>query len=160
MREDGKTRGCAVSLTGDPITIGHRDVIKRAYAMFGRVVVFLAGGSSKKGSLLGYEDRKALVEAALAEDGLTDFEVLPISGALVDCAKKAGTDVIVRGLRNEQDLVYETDMSAVNRMLAPGIETVYLPCRPELSYVSSSAVRELARLGKFAEAARFSSASR
>lgn len=149
--------GCAVSLTGDPITAGHRDVIKRAYGMFGRVVVLLAGGSSKKGALLGYEDRKRLVEQALAEDGLRDFEVLPISGALVDCAKAAGVGVIVRGLRNEQDLVYETDMSAVNRMLAPGIETVYLPCRPELSYVSSGAVRELAKLGKFEAAAAFSS---
>ena len=150
-------KGCAVSLTGDPITAGHRDIIKRAYEMFGRVVVFLAGNSAKKGALLGYDDRKKLVELALAEDGVHDFEVLPISGAVVDCAKKAGVNVIVRGLRNEQDLVYETDMSAVNRMLAPGVETVYLPCRPELSYVSSSAVRELACLGKFEAAAKFSS---
>lgn len=148
---------CAVSLTGDPITAGHRDVIKRAHRMFGRVVVLLAPDSSKKGALLDYADRKTLVEKALSEDGLVDFDVYPIEGAVVDCAKKRGADVIVRGLRNEQDLVYETDMSAVNRMLAPDVETVYLPCKPELSYVSSSAVRELARLGKFAAAAAFSS---
>lgn len=150
--------GCAISLTGDPITVGHRDVIKRAYSMFGRVVVLLAAGSSKKGALLDYADRKTLVENALREDGLVNFDVYPISGATVDCAKKYGADVIVRGLRNEQDLVYETDMSAVNRILAPGIETIYLPCKPELSYVSSGAVRELARLGKFEAAAMFSSA--
>lgn len=149
--------GCAISLTGDPITVGHRDVIKRAYSMFGRVVVLLAAGSSKKGALLDYADRKTLVENALREDGLVNFDVYPISGATVDCAKKYGADVIVRGLRNEQDLVYETDMSAVNRILAPGIETIYLPCKPELSYVSSGAVRELARLGKFEAAAMFSS---
>lgn len=150
-------KGCAVSLTGDPITIGHRDIIKRAYEMFGRVIVLLAADSCKKGALLNYADRKTLVENALHEDGLTNFDIYPISGAIVDCAKKYGVDVIARGLRNEQDLVYETDMSAINRMLAPGIETVYLPCKPELSYVSSSAVRELARLGKFEAAAMFSS---
>jgi len=148
---------CAVSLTGDPITAGHRDVIKRAHRMFGRVVVLLAPDSHKKGALLDYADRKTLVEKALSEDGLVDFDVYPIEGAVVDCAKKHGADVIARGLRNEQDLVYETDMSAVNRMLAPDVETVYLPCKPELSYISSSAVRELARLGKFQTAAMFSS---
>lgn len=149
--------GCAISLTGDPITVGHRDVIKRAYSMFGRIVILLAADSSKKGALLDYADRKMLVENALREDGLVNFDIYPISGATVDCAKKYGADVIVRGLRNEQDLVYETDMSAVNRILAPGIETIYLPCKPELSYVSSGAVRELARLGKFEVAAMFSS---
>lgn len=149
--------GCAVSLTGDPITIGHRDVIKRAYSMFGRIVVLLAQDSPKKGALLDYADRKSLVEKALRDDGIVDFDIYPIAGAVVDCAKKYGVNVIVRGLRNEQDLVYETDMSAVNRMLAPGIETAYLPCKPELSYVSSSAVWELARLGKFQTAAKFSS---
>lgn len=149
--------GCAVSLTGDPITVGHRDIIKRAYSMFGRVVVLLAPDSAKKGALLDYADRKSLVEKTLRDDGIADFDIYPIAGAVVDCAKKYGVNVIVRGLRNEQDLVYETDMSAVNRMLSPGIETVYLPCKPELSYVSSSAVRELARLGKFQTAAVFSS---
>lgn len=83
--------------------------------------------------------------------------MLPIEGALVDQARMLGVRTIVRGLRNEQDLVYETDMSAVNRMLSPGVETVYLPCKPELSFVSSSMVRELVRLGKYAEAAKFSS---
>ena len=149
--------GCAVSLTGDPITVGHRDIIKRANAMFGRVVVLLARDSSKKGSLLSYADRKALVECALREDGLSNFEVRQIEGTVVDCAKAAGVGVIVRGLRNEQDLVYEMDMSAINHLIMPDIETVYLPCRPSLSYVSSSAVRELARLGKFDIAAKFSS---
>lgn len=148
---------CAISLTGDPITVGHRDVIKRAYSMFGHVVILLAADSSKKGALLDYADRKLLVEKALRDDGLVNFDIYPISGAIVDCAKKYEVDIIVRGLRNEQDLVYETDMSAINRILAPGIETVYLPCKPELSYVSSSAVRELARLGKFEAAAMFSS---
>lgn len=149
--------GCAISLTGDPITVGHRDIIKRAHSMFGHVVILLSPDSTKKSALLDYADRKLLVEKALHDDGLVNFDVYPISGATVDCAKKYGVDIIVRGLRNEQDLVYETDMSAVNRILAPGIETVYLPCKPELSYVSSGAIRELARLGKFEAAAMFSS---
>lgn len=79
---------CAISLTGDPITVGHRDVIKRAYSMFGHVVILLATDSSKKGALLDYADRKLLVEKALRNDGLVNFDVYPISGAIVDCAKK------------------------------------------------------------------------
>lgn len=106
--------GCAISLTGDPITVGHCDVIKRAYSMFGRVVVLLAADSSKKGVLLDYSDRKTLVENALREDGLVNFDIYLISGATIDCAKKYGANIIVRGLCNDGTL--EDFKMAVNNL--------------------------------------------
>jgi len=151
-------RSCAVSMTGDPITVGHRDIIARAANTFGKVYVFLSKSSAKPGHLLDYADKAATVAADLRTDNVRDFEIVPIEGVLVDQVAAMGIRTIVRGLRNEQDLVYETDMSAVNRLLQRGVETVYLPCKPELSYVSSSMVRELVRLGKYAEAEAFTSA--
>ena len=148
---------CAVSMTGDPITVGHRDIIARAAKTFGKVYVFVSKTSSKPGHIFEYEDKAATIAADLKADGVSDFEIVPIEGVLVDQVCRFGIGTIVRGLRNEQDLVYETDMSAVNRLLSPSVETVYLPCKPELSYVSSSMVRELARLGKYAEAEKFTS---
>ena len=154
---------CIVSLTGDPITYGHRDIIKRAKAIFKFVHILIPETSLKKGALLSYEDRKAAIEQDLWSDGVfngIDFLVEPIhpGEALVDAARRyPGCNVIVRGLRNEQDLIYEMDMGAVNRMLNQDIETLYLPCKPELSFVSSSMVRELVHLGKYATAEAFTS---
>lgn len=156
---------CIVSLTGDPITYGHRDIIKRAKAIFKFVHILIPETSSKKDALLSYEDRKAAIEQDLWSDGVfngIDFLVEPIhpGEALVDAARRyPGCNVVVRGLRNEQDLIYEMDMGAVNRMLNPDIETLYLPCKPELSFVSSSMVRELVHLGKYATAEAFTSVS-
>ena len=154
---------CIVSLTGDPITIGHRDIIKRASAIFRFVHILIPEVSSKKGAILSYEDRKAAIEKDLSNDGVfngINFLVEPIYAgeALVDAAKRyPNCNTIVRGLRNEQDLIYEMDMGAVNRMLNPDIETLYLPCKPELSFVSSSIVRELVQLGKYETAEQFTS---
>ena len=154
---------CIVSLTGDPITYGHRDIIKRAKAIFKFVHILIPEMSSKKGALLSYEDRKAAIEQDLWSDGVfngVDFLVEPIhpGEALVDAARRyPGCNVVVRGLRNEQDLIYEMDMGSVNRMLNPDIETLYLPCKPELSFVSSSMVRELVHLGKYETAEAFTS---
>lgn len=150
---------CAMSLTGDPITIGHLDIAKRAWKMFGNLKLFMPVMSSKKGSMLSFQERKEVAEYELKLEDIVGAEVLPIEDgqAFVDVAKAAGCNVIVRGLRNGQDLIYETDMAAVNRMLDPSIETIYLPCKSELSFVSSSSVRELVRLGKWEAAERFTS---
>lgn len=150
---------CAMSLTGDPPTIGHRDIAKRAWQMFGHIVVFIPEQSFKSSSLLDYEERKTAIERDFELDGIKDFEVKPIKKgqALVDAARDANCSIVIRGLRNGQDLIYETDMAAVNRMLEPAIETVYLPCKSELSFVSSSSVRELVKLGKWETAENFTS---
>ena len=153
------TSSCIISLTGDPITVGHRDIIKRASKMFEKIYILIPEKSTKTRPLLSYDERKRCVENDIHEDGIEDYQIVPIhtGSTLVDEAKKLKCKVIVRGLRNEQDLIYETDMAAVNRMLQPDIETVYLPCKPELSFVSSSMVRELVRLGSYEVAERFTS---
>ena len=150
---------CIISLTGDPVTVGHRDIVKRASSLFEKIYILIPERSSKNGHLLSYEERKRCIEYDVCNDGVQDFKVLPIHDGktLVDEASSLGCNVIVRGLRNEQDLIYETDMSAVNRMLRPGVETIYLPCKPELSFVSSSMVRELLRLGSYEVAEKFTS---
>lgn len=152
---------CIISLTADPITVGHRDIIKRASKLFEKIFILMPETSSKNGHVLSFEERKRCIEIDVCRDGVEGFTVLPIHDGktLVEEADALGCSVIVRGLRNEQDLIYETDMAAVNRMLKPGIETVYLPCKPELSFVSSSMVRELVHLGSYEVAEKFTSAS-
>lgn len=154
MSSRPKEVGCIVSGTFDPLTVGHKDIICRAAAMFDVVHILIAKTSSKPGHLLTYEEKVFDIESSV---NASNIKIHPIEGALVDQAKKLGVNVIVRGLRNEQDLVYEMDMSSVNRILNSEIETVYLPCKPELSFVSSSMVREMCRLGKFEEASKFAS---
>lgn len=146
---------CIVSGTFDPITVGHVDIIKRASKMFDKVYVLAAKTSSKAGSVLTYEDKVEIINDALKD--VKSYEVLPIENTLIDTMKALDVKVIVRGLRNGTDLIYEMDMSSVNRDLDPLVETVYLPCRPELSYVSSSMVRELCKLGKYQEAKKYCS---
>jgi len=153
------TKQCIVSLTGDPITVGHRDIVKRASKMFSFIYVLIPKTSSKAGHLLSFEQRVQAIREDLESDGVANFDVQPISGALVDGAKRLGCNFIVRGLRNEQDLIYEMDMGSVNRMLDGDVETIYLSCKPELSFVSSSMVRELVKLGKYETAEKFTSAS-
>ena len=155
------SKNCIISLTGDPVTVGHRDIIKRASKLFEKIFILIPEMSAKSGHLLSYDERKKCIELDVWKDGVESFEVLPIhtGKTLVEEVESLGCNVIVRGLRNEQDLIYETDMAAVNRMIKPGIETVYLPCKPELSFVSSSMVRELLKLGSYEIAEKFTSAS-
>ena len=111
---------CIISLTADPITVGHRDIIKRASSLFEKIYILIPEKSSKASHLLSYEERKKCIEQDVCKDGVEDFTVLPIPAGktLVDEAVALGCNVIVRGLRNEQDLIYETDMAAVNRNAA------------------------------------------
>ena len=145
---------CIVSGTFDPITVGHVDIIKRASKMFDLVYVLVAKTSSKSNSVLTYENKVEIIKDCL--QGIKHI-ILPIENTLIDTIKTLDARIVVRGLRNATDLIYEMDMSSVNRDLCPEIETVYLPCRPELSYVSSSTVRELCRLGKYQEAKKYCS---
>ena len=145
---------CIVSGTFDPITVGYVDIIKRASKMFDLVYVLVAKTSSESNSVLNYENKVEIIKDCL--QGIKHI-ILPIENTLIDTIKTLDARTVVRGLRNATDLIYEMDMSSVNRDLCPEIETVYLPCRPELSYVSSSMVRELCRLGKYQEAKKYCS---
>jgi pantetheine-phosphate adenylyltransferase len=125
----------------DPPTNGHADVIGRAIALFDRVIVAVIDNPSKK-SMFTPAERKTL----LAEIHGDAVEVTSFSGLLVDHVREVGADVVVKGLRTVEDYEYETQMAQMNRHLT-GMETVFIATRPEFRFISSSLVKEVARLG-------------
>ena len=130
--------------TFDPLTYGHLDVIERAARIFPRVVVGVAA-SQEKSPLFSLEERMDLVRAVTQE--LAGVEVAPFSGLLVDFAEQQDVEVIVRGLRAFSDFEFEFQMALTNRTMKPKIETLFLMPKQDYSYVSSSNVREVAKMG-------------
>jgi pantetheine-phosphate adenylyltransferase len=128
----------------DPITRGHEDLIRRGLVFSDHVVVAVATQVAKQ-PLFTLEERLALVKAVLGRDAR--LEVQPFDGLLVEFARTIGAPVIVRGLRYVSDFEYEYQMALMNRKLAPEIETLFLVPSFDLTYLSSSLVREVARFG-------------
>jgi pantetheine-phosphate adenylyltransferase len=125
----------------DPPTNGHADVIGRTMSLFDRVVVSVIDNPSKK-SMFSLEERKGLL-GEMFGDGV---EITSFSGLLVDHVRDMGADTVVKGLRTVEDYEYETQMAQMNRHMTE-METVFLPTRPEYRFISSSLVKEVARLG-------------
>lgn len=130
--------------TFDPITLGHLDVMKRAAHIFPRLVVAVAE-NPRKTLWFNLEERLDLVREATAD--VPNIEVMPFDGLLVQFARSQHISILVRGLRAFADFEYEFQMALNNRKLAPDVETVFLMTSESTSYVSSSAVREVARYG-------------
>jgi pantetheine-phosphate adenylyltransferase len=128
----------------DPVTCGHLDIIERAAGLFDHVIVAVAVNSSKTPLFTMPERVEMLAEACtrLANVSVDSFE-----GLLVDFAAKNNARVIVRGLRAVTDFEYELQIALVNRRLGPAIETVFMMPDAEFSSLSSSIVKEIARLG-------------
>jgi pantetheine-phosphate adenylyltransferase len=131
----------------DPVTLGHIDVIGRAAKIFDEVHVLVVHNPDKT-ALLPIAQRVSLIQQAVSEAGLTDnIHVTSWSvGLLVDYCTEVGASVIVKGIRSQVDVAYETPMAIVNRNLA-GVETVFLLPDPGHAHVSSSLVRQVASLG-------------
>jgi pantetheine-phosphate adenylyltransferase len=127
----------------DPITRGHEDLIRRASAFSDRVIVAVAVNVAKQ-PLFTLDERVALIRQAVDDPGI---EIRSFDGLLADFARAAGATLIVRGLRAVSDFEYEFQMALMNRNLAPGVETVFLVPAFDLTYLSSSLVREVARFG-------------
>ncbi|HEY0178455.1 MAG TPA: pantetheine-phosphate adenylyltransferase [Dokdonella sp.] len=130
--------------TFDPITNGHADLATRAAPLFDRVVVAIAD-STTKGPSLGLERRIELARTALAEVG--NIEVRGFTGLLAEFVEEIGAGVILRGLRAVSDFEYEFQLASMNRHLIPAAETLFLTPAEQYSFISSSLVREIARLG-------------
>lgn len=128
----------------DPVTLGHVDIIERAAHLFPRVHVAVADNSAKTATFTR-EERVAMLREACAH--LPNVTVGWFSGLLVDYAAKAGAVAIVRGLRAVSDFEYELQMAHTNRCLAGNMETVFIPTKTDYSFLSSSIVKEIARLG-------------
>ncbi len=128
----------------DPIHNGHLDVIGQAAELFGSVVVAVMHNPDKPSGLFPVDARVDLARRALAH--LAGVTVEPATGLAVQAAAEVRADFIVKGLRTGGDFEIEQQM-AHNNYASAGIRTVYVPCRPELGYISSRFVRELAQYG-------------
>lgn len=127
----------------DPITKGHEDLIHRSLEFVDQLIVAVAVNVAKQ-SLFSLDERVALIKQAVPDKSV---EVRSFEGLLAEFAKQVGASVIVRGLRAVSDFEYEFQMALMNRNLAPKIETVFLVPAFDLTYLSSSLVREVARFG-------------
>ncbi|GEK73248.1 MULTISPECIES: pantetheine-phosphate adenylyltransferase [Halomonas] len=130
--------------TFDPITNGHFDLIERASRLFDKVVVAIAT-SPGKGPTLDLDTRTALARRVV--EGLDNVEVTGFSGLMTEFMKQQQARVLLRGLRAVSDFEYELQLANMNRAQMPELETVFLTPEVENSYISSSLVREIARLG-------------
>ncbi len=131
--------------TYDPVTNGHVDVITRAAAIFDRVVVGVVGNPQHKEPMFSLDERVEFLRESLAP--LENVEVDVFSELVVEFAHKWDAKVIVKGLRVISDFEWEFQMNQLNRTLAPEIETVYVMASPQVSFVSSSGVKEIASFG-------------
>ena len=130
--------------TFDPITNGHADLVGRAAALFDRLIVGIAESPSKNPGL-PLDERIDLARAALA--GIANVEVRGFSLLLANFVRETGAGVILRGLRAVSDFEYEFQLASMNRHLIPDAETLFLTPAEQYSFISSSLVREIARLG-------------
>jgi pantetheine-phosphate adenylyltransferase len=130
--------------TFDPVTRGHEDLVRRATKLFDEVVVAIATNPDKT-PLFSLEERVALASDVLKD--LPGVSVTGYDGLTVDFARERGLSAIIRGLRAVSDFEYEFQLATMNRHLTDQVETVFLTPTENYTFVSSSLVREIARLG-------------
>jgi len=141
MTPDNRIAVCPGSY--DPITNGHIDVISRASVMFDELIVAVVNASVRKNKgLVTTEERCEFI--AHATEHLGNVRVDTFDVLIVDYARSVGAKAIVKGLRAISDFEYEMEMNQLNRMQAPGVDTLYLMASPQYSFLSSSGVKELA----------------
>ncbi|MDE2385805.1 MAG: pantetheine-phosphate adenylyltransferase [Alphaproteobacteria bacterium] len=133
----------------DPVTYGHLDVMARAARLVDKLVLGV-GTHGGKNALLSAEERVALlreVAKPVAEHSGLKFEAVTFSGLTVDAAKAAKANVIIRGLRDASDFDYEVQMAQMNGALTPDVETIFLAASPATRMISSSLVKQIAKMG-------------
>jgi len=130
----------------DPITNGHLDVITRASKLFDEVVVAVVNASVRKSkALFSAEERIGFIDEATTH--LTNVRAEPFDVLVVEFARQKGAVAIVKGLRAISDFEYEAEMTQLNRLQAPDVESVFIMASPQYSFLSSSGVKELAIFG-------------
>jgi pantetheine-phosphate adenylyltransferase len=130
--------------TFDPITNGHLDIIKRASNIFDYIIVAVSSNEWKN-PLFSLDERRHLIQESVRD--LKNVNVDVFKGLLVQYTKQKGATAIIRGLRAVSDFDYEFQMALMNRKLASDLETVYLMPSEEYTYINSTIVKEVARLG-------------
>jgi pantetheine-phosphate adenylyltransferase len=134
--------------TFDPITLGHRDIIRRATRVADRLVIAVASNPGK-GPMFGIDERVELVreEVADLDTNRAEVTVRPFGNLLMHFAEEIGASLIIRGLRAVSDFEYEFQMASMNARLNPQVETVFLTASETNQFISSQLVKEIARLG-------------
>ncbi|MBE5956093.1 MAG: pantetheine-phosphate adenylyltransferase [Lachnospiraceae bacterium] len=128
----------------DPVTLGHMDMIERAAGLFDTLYIGILI-NRKKTPMFSLEKRIEILKEATAH--ISNVKIISFEGLLADYCRQNKIDAVIRGVRGAMDFDYELPMAQINQKLNPGTQTVFLAARPELSYVSSSAVKELASFG-------------
>jgi pantetheine-phosphate adenylyltransferase len=146
---ENNTKATVALLPGsyDPITVGHMDVIRRASALFDRVIVAVMTNDMRayvadakvKEYMFSMDERTEM--ARLACEDLPNVTVISSTARLIDLVDELGADVIVKGVRNESDYLYEQQHALYNRAHNPKAETLYLPADPAFDHISSTLVR-------------------
>ncbi|NBB92053.1 MAG: pantetheine-phosphate adenylyltransferase [Gammaproteobacteria bacterium] len=131
--------------TFDPMTNGHTDLVARAARMYSRIIVAIAESPHKK-PCFGLGDRISLARRVLDEEGLDNVEVVGFNNLLAHFVREHDAGVILRGLRAVSDFEYEFQLASMNRHLIEDVETVFLTPAEQYSFISSSLVKEIARL--------------
>ena len=135
--------------TFDPITFGHLDIIKRSLVVVDKLVVTVANNTSKN-TIFNLKKRTELVKRCLNELGENErnrIEVVPFKGLIVDFMKSKNANIVIRGLRTASDFEYEFQMAGMNHAINPEIETILLPTFASKQFISSTLVKEIAKLG-------------
>jgi pantetheine-phosphate adenylyltransferase len=134
--------------TFDPVTLGHRDIIRRAATLVDELIIAVAADSSKS-PLFSLIERVDLIRTELDALDLqeTIVRVVSFEGLLVKFTKEHGASLIIRGLRAVSDFEYEFQMFGMNSRLDPAIQTVFLPASEHTHFIASRFVKEIARLG-------------
>lgn len=137
------TRTALFAGSFNPFTIGHADIVERALEIFDRVIIAI-GYNEMKPMPADLRPRLMHLQKLYSENNRVT--VISYGGLTANFAKQEGVTALIRGVRNSADFEYEKNLADINRELL-GIDTIFLPCRPQLAYISSSAVRELSHNG-------------
>jgi pantetheine-phosphate adenylyltransferase len=137
-------RGAIYPGTFDPITNGHKDLVRRAAGMFDRVIVAIASNPGKT-PMFTLEERVALARQVLAD--IPNVEISGYTGLTVDFAREHGMRFVVRGLRAVSDFEFEFQLANMTRHLSRDIETVFLTPQEQFTFISSTLIREIAVYG-------------
>lgn len=131
----------------DPITLGHLDIIVRAAGLVDKLIIGVLQNSAKR-PLFTAEERVELIERVIREHtNLTSVQVLSFDGLLIEFARQQKASIIVRGLRAITDFEYELQIAQTNHKLDSKVDTIFFTTSVEYSYLSSSAVKEIASYG-------------
>ena len=128
----------------DPMTYGHLDIIKRASAIFPKVIVSVVNNVNKN-TLFSLEERVSMLEKVLKD--MPKVEICSLDGLLVNFVKEHDSNIIIRGLRAISDFEYELQLALTNRKIGENVDTMFLMPKEEYTYLSSSLVREVAKFG-------------